>query len=81
MDHGARPTPATRPILGPQRKVALPPDFHEICQHISQNTVVTIPKKYRARYLRAWVGTLEGMVFGGPARPSSVAAGRSSSLA
>eukprot|EP00974_Lingulodinium_polyedra_P109673 10609433-Lingulodinium_polyedra.AAC.1 len=66
MDHGTRSTPATRPILGPQREVTLPRNFHEICQRISQNTLVTIPKKYRARYLRAWAGTFEGMVLGEP---------------
>eukprot|EP00974_Lingulodinium_polyedra_P038535 3692239-Lingulodinium_polyedra.AAC.1 len=70
MDHGVRPPPATRPILGPQREVTLPPDVHEICQRVSQNTLVAIPRKHRARYLRAWVETLEGMVLGDAVWPA-----------
>eukprot|EP00974_Lingulodinium_polyedra_P109378 10583627-Lingulodinium_polyedra.AAC.1 len=64
MENGSRRGRTTRPIQGPQRDVTLPPNFHDVCKTISQNTLVNIPKKYRTRYLRAWVETLEGMVVG-----------------
>eukprot|EP00974_Lingulodinium_polyedra_P056245 5409404-Lingulodinium_polyedra.AAC.1 len=62
MEHGTYRGRTTRPIQGPQRDVAFPPNIHEVCKTISHNTLVNIPKKYRARYLRVWVETLEGMV-------------------
>eukprot|EP00974_Lingulodinium_polyedra_P117405 11163140-Lingulodinium_polyedra.AAC.1 len=66
MEHGTRAAPATRPIIGFHRQVALPDACENVCRRISQNTTLAIPNKYRVRYLRAWVETFKGMVLGGP---------------